>query len=253
MKSDKLYIGCSGYATPSWKTLFYPEGLLKKNWFDYYSRQFSTYEFNGTFYRFPTVENLLSWHDRVPGGFKFSIKVPKTITHIKKLERCGEEIEEFYRVSHEGFKDKLACVLWQLPPGFSFSGGRLRSVVNAVKPGFKNVVEFRHESWWREEVLATLRENDITFCNVNYPGLPVAIQRTTSTGYIRMHGNPELFYSEYTREEVAALYHEVSSAGFGEIYIYFNNTASSAAIINALQLKTISKQAVPTPLSRRIE
>ncbi len=240
MGRDDLYIGCSSYATPSWKTLFYPNDLPKKEWFGYYSKHFNTYEFNGTFYRFPTVQNLLSWHDKVPDDFKFSIKVPKTITHIKRLEQCEKEIEEFYLISNEGFKDKLACILWQLPPGFSFSEDRLISVVRAMNPNFKNVVEFRHESWWRKDVITKLKENDITFCNVNYPQLPAALQQTTSTGYIRMHGNPKLFYSEYTKDEVEALYHEVNNAGFREVYIYFNNTASTAAIINAQQLKTIA-------------
>ncbi len=240
MKSDQLYIGCSSYATPSWKTLFYPDGLPKRKWFDYYSRHFNTYEYNGTFYRFPVVQNLLSWHDRVPDDFKFSVKVPRTITHIKRLERCGEEIKEFYLVAGEGFKNKLACILWQLPPGFSFSGDRLESVVRAMRPDFKNVVEFRHESWWRGEVFTKLSENGITFCNVSYPRLPAAIRPTTQTGYIRMHGTPRLFYSEYTKEDVENLYREVNAAGFGEAYVYFNNTASTAAIINALQLKAIS-------------
>ena len=242
MKEDKLYVGCSSYATPSWKTLFYPDGLPKREWFDYYSRHFNTYEYNGTFYRFPTVQGLLSWHDKVPDDFRFSVKVPRTITHIKRLERCEEEIEEFYLVSSEGFKNKLACILWQLPPGFSYSRDRLKSVVRVMNPGFKNVVEFRHESWWREDVMAELSENEITFCNVSYPQLPAAIRQTTSIGYIRMHGVPKLFYSEYSREDVEAVYREVKEAGFGEAYIYFNNTASTAGIINALQLRAISHQ-----------
>ena len=239
MKSGKLYIGCSSYATPSWKTLFYPNELTKKMWFDYYSKQFNTYEFNGTFYRFPTVQNLLSWSDSVPDDFRFSVKVPKIITHIKGLERCKQEIDEFYAISKEGFKSKLACVLWQLPPSFRFNDDRLTSVVRAMNPNFKNVVEFRHGSWWRDEVITKLSENGITFCNVNYPNLPTAIQQTTSIGYIRMHGNPQLFHSAYTKEEVETLYHQVTHIGFKEVFIYFNNTASTAAIINALQLKAI--------------
>ena len=89
---------------------------------------------------------MLLWHDKVPDDFKFSVKVPGTITHLKKLEECGQETEEFYRVIREGFKNKLAGVLRQLTPGFSFSGERLETVVNVMNPDFKNVVEFRHES-----------------------------------------------------------------------------------------------------------
>lgn len=242
MKKDKLYIGCSSYATPSWQTLFYPEELPKRKWFDYYCQHFNTYEFNSTFYRFPAIKNLLPWYDRTPDDFKFSIKIPKIITHIKKLKDCEEEIAEFYLVSSEGFKNKLACILWQLPPSFNFSPERLKLIIGAIDPNFKNVVEFRHGSWWRADVIKELRENNITFCNVNYPKLPTSIQQTTSIGYVRMHGNPELFYSEYTKEEIAALYQEVSSQGFKEAYIYFNNTASTAAIINALQFTKIHNE-----------
>jgi len=240
MKSDKLYIGCSSYATPSWKNLFYPDSLPRKEWFDYYAKHFNTYEFNGSFYRFPTVQNLLSWHDKVPDDFKFSIKVPKTITHIKRMEECNKEIEEFYQISSEGLKTKLACILWQLPPSFSFSEDKLDTVLRVMSPNFKNVVEFRHGSWWREDVMTRLHENGVTFCNVNYPQLPTEIQQATSISYIRMHGNPQLFYSEYAKEDIEALYHQINNVGFHEVYVYFNNTASTGAIINALQLKAIS-------------
>ena len=242
MKKDKLYIGCSSFATPSWRTLFYPNDLPKKEWFNYYSKHFNTYEFNGSFYKFPTVENLLTWHDKVPADFKFSLKVPRIITHMRRLEQCDEEIKEFYQVSKEGLKDKLACILWQLPPSFSYSEDRLQSVLGVMNADFKNVVEFRHESWWREDVIKALDKNNITFCNVNYPKLPTSIQQTTSTGYVRMHGNPKLFYSEYTQKEIEALYDDINAVGFKEVYIYFNNTASTAAITNALQLKDISKK-----------
>jgi uncharacterized protein YecE (DUF72 family) len=236
----KLYTGCSGYATPSWKNLFYPDTVRKKDWFDYYSKHFNTYEFNGSFYKFPTVENLLSWHDKTGDDFTFSIKVPRIITHNKKLQQCDQEIEDFYNIIKEGFRNKLAGVLWQLPPGFSFSEERLASVIRVMNPHFKNVVEFRHESWWQQHVFTLLRENNITFCNVNYPKLPATLQQTTSTGYVRMHGNPKLFYSEYSKEDIEKLYDEIIHADFDEAYIYFNNTASTAGIINAVQFKALT-------------
>lgn len=240
MEKSKLYIGCSSYATASWKTLFYPEDLPKKMWFDYYARYFNTYEFNGTFYRFPTVENLSSWHDKVADDFKFSVKVPKIITHIRRLQQCDDEIEAFYSICEKGFKNKLACILWQLPPSYTFNEDRLESVLRAINPNFKNVVEFRHESWWRDSVMTKLSENNITFCSVDYPQLPTSIQETNSIGYIRMHGNPKLFYSEYTKEAIEDLYHKLSARKFKEVYIYLNNTASTAAIINALQLNAFA-------------
>jgi uncharacterized protein YecE (DUF72 family) len=240
MKKEDINIGCSSYATASWQPLFFPEDLPKKQWFEYYCKYFNTYELNSTFYRFPTIKSLQSWYEKTPEGFKFSIKVPKTITHIKRLTDCREEIQKFYSISSEGLKDKLACVLFQLPPSFSYSPERLEAVIAAINPDFNNVVEFRNESWWRQDVMEILGNNNISFCTVNYPKLPAAVIKTTQTGYVRMHGNPKLFYSEYTKRQIESLYNEIQKQNFKEVYLYFNNTASAAGIINALQAKELN-------------
>lgn len=242
MKKDTINIGCSSYATPSWQPLFYPEGLPKKQWFEFYCKHFNTYELNATFYRFPTLKSLQSWYEKTPHTFKFSIKAPKTITHIKRFADCNEEIEKFYSVIREGLKEKIACVLFQLPPSFTYSSERLKAIVTSVNPNFNNVVEFRHESWWRQDVIENLSENNVIFCTVNYPKLPTSVIKTTKTGYVRMHGNPKLFYSEYTPEDIEALYKDIKAQNFESSFIYFNNTASTAGIINALQAKKINSK-----------
>ena len=242
MKNKTINIGCSSYATASWQPLFFPEGLPRKQWFEYYCKHFNTYELNSTFYRFPTLKSLESWYDKAPDDFVFSIKVPKIITHIKRMEDCEEEIEKFYDVAREGLRDKLGCVLFQLPPSFTYSPERLETVIMAANSEFNNVVEFRHESWWLEDVIKILSVNNITFSSVNYPMLPTAVMKTTQTGYIRMHGNPKLFYSEYTREQIENLYNEVKGQNFRQAYIYFNNTASTAGIINALEAKKLNDE-----------
>ena len=101
MSITKFFIGCSSFATASWKSVFYPDDLPKKDWFVYYCKYFNTYEFNGSFYRFPTAESLKKWYDKTPNYFTFSIKVPKKITHTKKLLHCENEIAEFYSVIAE--------------------------------------------------------------------------------------------------------------------------------------------------------
>lgn len=236
---NAIIIGCPSYATPSWQPLFYPEGLPKKQWFEFYCAHFNTYEINATFYRFPTVKSLQSWYEKAPDKFKFSVKVPKIITHIKRLMDCNEELEKFYSVSREGLKEKLACVLFQLPPSFIYSPERLEAIITSVNSEFNNVVEFRHESWWRQDVIESLSNNDIIFCSVNYPKLPTSVIKTAQTGYVRMHGNPKLFYSEYTQEDIKALFKDISDQNFETVYLYFNNTASTAGIINALQAQKL--------------
>ncbi|MCO6149436.1 DUF72 domain-containing protein [Flavobacterium sp. NRK1] len=145
-------------------------------------------------------------------------------------------------MTREGLKDKLGCVLFQLPPNFSFSPERLEAVIAGCNPEFKNVIEFRNESWWRQDVTERLAENNIGFCSVNYPKLPTEIIKTTPTGYMRMHGNPRLFYSEYSKEQIEGLYNAMIRQNFDQAYIYFNNTASTAGIINALQARKINDE-----------
>lgn len=237
--STKFYVGCSSFATPSWKSIFYPESLPKKDWFTYYCTYFNTYEYNGSFYRLPTATNLQKWYDKTPNDFTFSIKVPKTITHIKKLVACEEEITEFYSVISEGLSDKLSCVLWQFPPSFVYTEENLNKLINLLNDQFKNVVEFRHSSWWNNEVVDKLQLKKTVFCNPSYPNLPEHMIKNNSCGYFRQHGVPKLFYSEYSLTEIETLYNQILAKNFKEVYLYFNNTASPAAIINALQFQKL--------------
>lgn len=240
MKTKNINIGCSSYYNYQWTEVFYPKDIGRNKWFEFYCRHFNTYELNGTFYKFPTVKSLQTWYNKAPEGFVFSLKVPKHITHIKRLNDCERELNDFYAVCREGLSDKLGCVLFQLPPSFSYNEERLELVLKGANPDFKNVVEFRHESWWREEVYQALAKSNIAFCSVNYPKLPTRVVATNNIGYYRFHGNPRLFYSEYGTEELKTTLNELQeNDAIKEAYVYFNNTASTAAIINALEFKNL--------------
>lgn len=234
---NKILIGCSSFYNTKWIGTFYPEEMPRNQWFAYYCEHFDTYEINATFYKFPTLRVLTNWYNKAPDNFLYSLKLPKEITHIKKLTDCAEELDKFYTVCREGLKQKLGCVLFQLPPSFKFSEENLKLILQAVNPEFKNVVEFRHESWFTKEVYDTLKYNNITFCSVSHPALPDTIIRTTDAQYIRLHGRPKMFYSEYSMEEITRYADAMKSNANGQSYIYFNNTASEAGIVNALQLR----------------
>ncbi len=152
------------------------------------------------------------------------------------MNDSDQDIKDFYKVVADGLKDKLAGILWQFPPGFSYSEDRLELLMEKLDTGFKNVIEFRHESWWRINVIQQLAAKNIVFCNPSYPGLPHEMVKNTSVGYFRFHGIPKLFYSEYPSVELKIFYDELILKGYEEAYVYFNNTASPAAVINALQL-----------------
>jgi len=242
MNELNVLTGCSSYYNYQWTDVFYPKDIGRNKWFEYYCEHFNTYEINGTFYKFPTAKTLQTWYKKAPKGFLFSLKVPKIITHIKRLAECENELSQFYTACREGLADKLGCVLFQLPPSFSYNEERLQLVLNAVDPEFKNAVEFRNESWWRQDVYDALTTKNITFCSVNYPKLPTQLITTNQISYYRFHGNPRLFYSEYNNEELLSLINQLIKAEkIKDAFVYFNNTASTAAILNALKFKDLAE------------
>ena len=238
-----IHTGCSSYYNQQWQGIFYPQGLPSKDWFGYYCTRFNTYELNASFYKFPTTKSLHTWYRKSPDGFKYSIKAPKIITHSKKFIGCEAELAEFYDACEAGLKDKLACVLFQLPPSYHYNPERLELILASTNAHFSNAIEFRHASWWTDEVLETFRQHKLIFCSVNYPGLPNDIVATTPTAYVRLHGNPRLFYSEYSDADLLSMMHQLESTNVNDAFVYFNNTASPAGIVNALALQRIQQGA----------
>lgn len=240
-------IGCSGYHYADWKRLFYPEGLSQRKWFEYYCEKFNSLELNVTFYRFPKIEHLQSWYDRSPENFSFTVKAPRLITHYKRLTEAQDALNNFYDIAQKGLKEKLGCVLFQFPSSFVFEEHRLERIVNLLDHQVKNVVEFRHESWWRENVLQTFSQQHITFCGMSHPNLSDEIMRTTETIYYRFHGVPHLYWSRYQLPELEQVAHAIQDMeGIKEAYIYFNNTAEANAVTNAREfqelLETVSRE-----------
>lgn len=232
-------IGCSGFYYPEWSGVFYPKGIPARKWFEYYCRHFDTVELNGTFYRTPKVPQLRGWHDRSPEDFRFSVKAPQVITHYRKFSNVTSHLSDFYQLITEGLGEKLACILFQLPPMFAFSDDRLHNIVNALDPKYRNVIEFRHESWWQTSVYDVLQQHNITFCSISHPSLPADVIKTNDLLYYRFHGVPELYKSSYSKQDIEKVLHEIFSKHAGENYIYFNNTMHGTAIGNIATLKLL--------------
>ena len=229
-----VHIGCSSFYNRKWSGIFYPEDLPSKDWFRFYANQFKTFEINATFYKFPTLRIMQNWYDRSPSGFLYSIKAPKIITHLKRFEDCKDELSQFYRICKDGLAEKLGCLLFQLPPSFSYDENRLQLILSQLDNSFTNVVEFRNETWWRDDVKQAFTDRNIVFCSVSYPKLPDEITVTNNISYLRLHGNPRLFYSEYDSSELQKFNDRMPESG--KSFVYFNNTASEAGIKNALEL-----------------
>ncbi|KAA8486772.1 uncharacterized protein YecE (DUF72 family) [Arcticibacter tournemirensis] len=235
------HIGCSGFHYKHWKGTFYPEKLAQSKWFDYYCRFFNTLELNVTFYRFPQLSFLQNWYLKSPSGFHFAVKAPRLITHYKQFSGVADMTSDFYHTIREGLKEKLGCVLFQMPPRFSFSRERLEKIIRSVDNSYPNVLEFRHQTWWREDVYNTLRAHNISFCGMSHPILPPEVISNTSLLYYRLHGMEQLYASNYEEQQLSALIETIrKNANTTDAYIFFNNDINTFAVHNGLLMNRLA-------------
>jgi uncharacterized protein YecE (DUF72 family) len=233
----KLYVGCSGFYNSSWKTIFYPDKLPQRKWFEYYSGQFNTLEINSSFYRYPKLDVLKKWVKDSPEDFVFAIKAPRTVTHYRRFNNAEQQLEDFYKLIEEGLAEKLGPVLFQLPASFTYQDDRLEQIIKMLDPRFLNVVEFRHVSWMLPEIRETLKRSNITYCNISHPSLPEEPIFSGDTIYIRFHGVPKLYFSGYSDEYLVEWAQKIKQIKAQKCFIFFNNTITPVAIANA---RTIS-------------
>lgn len=242
------YIGCSGFHYKEWKGSFYPDGLPQREWFEFYSGKFNTLELNVTFYRFPQLAFLKNWYEKSPTFFLFSVKVPRLITHYKQCKDVERLLGDFYGTCREGLKHKLGPILFQLPPQMYFNEERLLRIMGCVDKSFDNVIEFRHASWWIPEVMDELGRQKIAFCGSSFPKLPEQAIVNTSLVYYRFHGMPVLYHSEYAPKKLRAVADAIrKNKSVEKAFIYFNNTASSAALHNATYFNNYVQAKQKTP------
>ncbi|WP_432713116.1 DUF72 domain-containing protein [Pedobacter sp.] len=239
---ENWYIGCSGFHYKHWRGTFYPEKLAVKNWFNYYTGYFETLELNVTFYRFPQLSVLESWYEKSDPDFRFSVKAPRLITHYKKFNDCKTLLDDFYSTVLQGLKEKCGCCLFQLPPTYTYHEEKLEKIVSSLDLAFPNVMEFRHESWWREDVYAALAKHGISFCGMSHPSLPSTPVQNSKLFYYRFHGQNQLYASKYTDAQLETFAEQVwQMKGIEQAYIYFNNDINTNAIYNAKSLQEIFK------------
>jgi uncharacterized protein YecE (DUF72 family) len=189
-------VGTSGYSYAEWKGTFYPEKMAAKDMLRYYSERFPTVEINNTFYRMPKDALLAGWAEQVPESFTFVLKASQRITHMKRLKDCGEVLTFLYGTT-ASLGSRLGPLLFQLPPNFRKDVPRLREFFAQMPDRRKVAIEFRHASWFDEEVYAALREQGAALCVADTGEEPVVpLVATTDWGYLRLRredfGDPDL-------------------------------------------------------------
>ena len=233
----KYYIGTSGWVYPHWRGVFYPPKLPQSKWLEHYTGLFSTVELNSSFYRLPSERAFFNWRDSSPEGFRYSVKVSRFITHIKRLKDVAKPIETFIeRARH--LNEKLGPLLYQLPPNMHRNDERLESFLSLLPKGLRHVIEFRHQSWLDKAVFDILRRHGIGFCVFDMPDLPCPPLATADFAYIRFHGSSGLYFSCYSNGELDEWALRISrlAKDLDTVYIYFNNDAEGYAISNAQTL-----------------
>jgi uncharacterized protein YecE (DUF72 family) len=198
-----IYIGCSGWFYWHWRGIFYPADIGTNGWFEHYAERFKTIELNAPFYSWPTLATVESWVRQAgKRRFVYTVKVCELITHIKRFEGTTTLIRDFGLIA-DLLGRRMGCFLFQLPPSFHYSPTRLQQIVDQLDHRRRNVVEFRHRSWWNETVYEAFRKNGTIFCSCSGPRLPDELIRTADDIYIRFHGVKNWYRHDYTKEELA--------------------------------------------------
>ena len=226
-------IGCSGWYYWHWKGLFYPEDLPSARWFDHYANKFRTVELNAPFYSWPTVATVKTWVRQARRRrFVYTVKVSELITHTKRFVGTKTLIRDFGLIANI-LGPRMGCFLFQLPPSFHYTPAALKRIVSQLDPACRNVVEFRHRSWWNETVFKTFRDTGTIFCSCSAPRLPDQLVKTADDVYVRFHGTTRWYRHDYTRQELAIWAKRIQDSGAKRVWAYFNNDRDGFAIKNA--------------------
>ncbi|MBR1153595.1 DUF72 domain-containing protein [Bradyrhizobium sp. JYMT SZCCT0428] len=233
---QKVFVGCSGWRYWKWRDSFY-EGVPQSDWFPHYLKSLDTVEINASFYSWPTVAGVQAWR-RQPGKRKFvyTVKVSEHITHIKRFKGTKTLVKDFGMIA-DILGERMGCFLFQLPPSYRYTKTRLRDIVSQLDPTRRNVVEFRHASWWNEEVYSAFREAGIVFCSCSGPRLPDELVRTANEIYVRLHGPKRWYRHDYSKAELAVWAERIKASGAKRAWVYFNNDNDAHAPKNAITLR----------------
>jgi uncharacterized protein YecE (DUF72 family) len=248
---NQLFIGTSGFTYQDWRGIFYPKGVARKNWLAFYAQHFNTVEINATFYGHFRREVFVRWRDSTPADFVFTLKGPRPITHVQRLEEVGDLLSAFTE-NAAGLGDKLSAMLWQFPPGFRNdtpeATERLSAFLGLLPRSVRQVVEFRHASWFTDAVYMLLERHSVGFC-INDSNRWAA--REVDTGgfsYVRFHGPGKLYASLYTPQQMADWAEKLRPRlALGDVYAYFNNDYGGRAIQNARELRALLRPAPTDP------
>lgn len=235
----KIYAGTSGWAYPSWKPDFYPAKLPSAKFLAHYAERLNTVEVNYTFRRFPTEKLLRGWIAATPPEFQFAVKANQKITHISRLKNVADFTSDFLGALEPlATEKKLGPVLFQLPPYLKADVALLKDFLATIPGNVRSAFEFRHVTWFSEDVYLVMREANVALCNAESEKLETPAVQMADFAYLRLRKE------EYSAAEQQHIANTVSGlAKNGDAYVYFKHEDTPEGALNAENLlrATVSK------------
>jgi uncharacterized protein YecE (DUF72 family) len=213
----KLRAGTSGFAFKEWKGSFYPSDLKDDGMLGFYSSKFPAVEINNTFYRLPKEDVIKGWAAHVPDPFSFAIKASQRITHFARLKPESASAVEFLLKNTSALGTRLGPILFQLPPNLQKDFDRLRVFLDELPFDRRFTIEFRHESWFDDDVFAALKARDIALCITEQPEFASPVVATASWGYARLHR------LDYDAPALAAWAKRIAELPWSDAYVFFKD------------------------------
>ena len=212
------WIGTSGFQYSEWKGNFYPEDLPAAKMLPFYAERLSTTEINYTFHRIPSAKTIENWNKLTPARFQFALKAPQKITHFARLRDCADTMRYFHDVI-SGLGEKLGPVLFQLPPNFKKDTLLLADFVNSFPSGMRGAFEFRHKSWFEDEVFEALKARNVALCIADTEDLTTPQIAAADYGYLRLRRE------DYSKADVDrwAEYVRGQDKRWTDAFIYFKH------------------------------
>jgi uncharacterized protein YecE (DUF72 family) len=246
------HIGCSGWNYADWRNgVFYPPRLPERRWLAFYAERFDTVELNTTFYHLPKRETVARWAAETPDGFIFSVKVSRYLTHVVRLRNTGRHLALLLeRIEPLVEAGKLGPLLWQLPPTFRRDDDRLSAALAELPNNLRHAIEFRHESWFADEVLDLLRDSGVALVVADRPEVEAYQRRqlTANFAYVRFHHGSRGRRGNYSRTELEAWAYTLRGwSADRKVFAYFNNDWEGFAPANAATLIRLGMRPAPTP------
>ena len=213
-----IWTGTSGYNYPEWKGSFYPADLAAAKMLPYYAERFPTVEINYTFYRMPTEKIVSGWAAQTPSPWKITQKAPRRMTHDSRLKNCGELVKGFCQVAG-ALGDKLGALLFQLPPNLKKDLAVFDAFLDELPPNVCAAFEFRHASWFDDEIFERLAKRNLALCVADSEKLSAPVRITADYAYFRLRDEG------YTPDDIKRWADTIAkeTASCKDVFVYFKH------------------------------